>query len=122
MSQRCQIRTSSRLFNRLVGAEQNGCRQRHTQRARCLEVCYQLEARRAFDGQIGGCRSVIDNCIEMGLVEVGTVILIKKHDQDVPDNWSLLGDDVIDNLKAKVDVAQFTGLHKKTVNGRQDCG
>ena len=58
----------------------------------------------------------------MGLVEVGTVILIKKHDQDVPDNWSLLGDDVIDNLKAKVDVAQFTGLHKKTVNGRQDCG
>jgi hypothetical protein len=55
MSQRRQIRTSARLFNHLVGAEQNGCRQRHTQRARCLEVRYQLEARWAFDGQIGGC-------------------------------------------------------------------
>lgn len=62
----------------------------------------------------------VDTC-KFGLIEVGTVVLVKKHDQDVSDNWTLLGDDIIDGLRAKIDVSEFTGLHKKTVNHLDRC-
>ena len=59
---------------------------------------------------------VIDVCIDFDIIEKGTVILIKNYDQEVGDNWTLLGNEIVDQLKAKVDVSQFDSLHKKTVN------
>lgn len=61
--------------------------------------------------------SVIMACVEFGLIEIGTVILVKSPDQAaVGDNWTMLADDLLDELRARVDVSEFTGLHKKTVN------
>ncbi|SHH04280.1 ATP-binding protein [Bradyrhizobium erythrophlei] len=62
-----------------------------------------------FDG-------VVETCVEMGILEHGQVILIKAADQELGDNWTFLGEDVIAALKAKVDVTQFTGLHQKNMN------
>jgi len=60
--------------------------------------------------------TVIDTCLDLGLLETGTVILLKKGIQDVPDNWTELGQDIVEALKAKIDVSEFTALHKKTVD------
>jgi hypothetical protein len=58
---------------------------------------------------------VIDTLLHFNLIEVGTVILVKQHDQEIGDNWTLLGDDIVDRLREKLDISQFTGLHQKTV-------
>jgi hypothetical protein len=64
----------------------------------------------------GDAESVIMTAVEFGLIEVGQVILVKDHDKEVPGDWSFLADDLIDELRNRVDVSEFTGLHKKTVN------
>jgi Histidine kinase-, DNA gyrase B-, and HSP90-like ATPase len=51
-----------------------------------------------------------------GLIESNQVILIKGEDQDLGDNWTWLGDDIIPGLRAKVNVSEFTGLHSKSYN------
>ncbi|MGX9944944.1 hypothetical protein ACTG4Q_21000 [Bradyrhizobium denitrificans] len=53
---------------------------------------------------------------EFGLIEVGTVILVKGHDQTVAGDWTMLADDMIQPIRDRVDVSEFTGLHKKTIN------
>lgn len=53
---------------------------------------------------------------EFGLIEVGTVILVKSEDQEVPGDWSMLADDMIESIRNRVNVAEFTGLHKKTIH------
>lgn len=57
--------------------------------------------------------SVIMTAFEFGLIEVGTVILVKDWDKDVSGDWHYVGDDFIDQLRERVDVSEFTGLHKK---------
>ncbi|ARQ95238.1 rIIA lysis inhibitor [Bradyrhizobium phage BDU-MI-1] len=58
--------------------------------------------------------SIIMTAVEFGLIEVGTVILVKDHDKEVPEGWTYLMDDMIDDFRDRVDVSEFTGLHKKT--------
>jgi hypothetical protein len=60
--------------------------------------------------------NIFKELIELGLLEVGQVILLKQHDQELSDDWAPLGEDFIPALKAKVDVVQLSGLHAKTVN------
>jgi len=61
--------------------------------------------------------SVVMAAVEFGLIEVGTVILVKSPDQAaVGDNWNMVADDLLDELRSRVDVSEFTGLHKKTTN------
>ncbi|MGC0389379.1 hypothetical protein ABIF91_001733 [Bradyrhizobium sp. USDA 241] len=60
--------------------------------------------------------SFISTCVELGILEVGQVILLKDADKDVPENWTLLGDELISELQAKIDVTQFTGLYQKNIN------
>ncbi|MEH2517397.1 hypothetical protein V1279_002970 [Bradyrhizobium sp. AZCC 1610] len=68
------------------------------------------------DVSLSSLDDVTHVCVELGLIEAGTVILIKKHDQEVPDGWTHIGDDIVEGLRGKVNVAEFTGLHKKTIN------
>jgi hypothetical protein len=60
--------------------------------------------------------SFIMTCVEFGLIEIGTVILVKAHDQTGAGGWSMLADDMIADIRSRVDFSEFTGLHKKTVN------
>jgi hypothetical protein len=53
---------------------------------------------------------------EFGLLEVGTVILVKAPDQEIPGDWGMLADDMVDDLRAKVNVEEFTGLYKKNLH------
>lgn len=60
--------------------------------------------------------SVIMTAVEFGLIDVGQVILVKDHDKEVSGDWHFLMDDMVDDIRSRVDVSEFTGLHKKTVN------
>jgi hypothetical protein len=60
--------------------------------------------------------NIFKGLIELGLLEVGQIILLKQQDQELSDDWAPLGEDFIPALKAKVDVVQLSGLHAKTVN------
>jgi hypothetical protein len=60
--------------------------------------------------------SVIMAAFEFGLIEVGQVILVKDWDKEVPGDWHYVADDMIDDLRDRVDVSEFTGLHKKQLN------
>lgn len=60
--------------------------------------------------------SVIMTAFEFGLIEVGTVILVKDYDKEVVGDWHFLMDDMVNEIRDRVDVSEFTGLHKKTVN------
>lgn len=60
--------------------------------------------------------TLISTCVELGILEVGQVILLKDADKEVPENWTLLGDELIAELQAKIDVTQFTGLYQKNIN------
>src|SRR5262245_24123630 len=53
-------RWSSTLFDRLVGPQQNGLRDRQPERLRRLEVDHQLELGGLFDGEIGGLGALQD--------------------------------------------------------------
>jgi Histidine kinase-, DNA gyrase B-, and HSP90-like ATPase len=66
--------------------------------------------------QYSDAESVIMTAVEFGLIEVGQIILVKDYDKEVPGDWSFIADDLIDELRNRVDVAEFTGLHRKTVN------
>jgi len=66
--------------------------------------------------QLHEVRTVVNTCVHFGLIEEGAVILIKKDDQEIGDNWTLLGDEMIDHLRTKVDLTVFTGLHHKTLS------
>jgi hypothetical protein len=60
---------------------------------------------------------VIKTCVDFGLIEAGTVILVKSKDQvALGENWTMLADDLVDDLRSRVNVEEFTGLHKKSVN------
>ena len=62
-------------------------------------------------------KDVISTAYDLGLVETGTMIVIKGEDHAAyGDNWTLFGDDLIPDLQAKVDLAEFTGLHQKSFN------
>ena len=68
------------------------------------------------DISLSALDGVMQTCVDLGLIETDTVILIKKWDQEIPDGWTKIGDDIIEALRDKVNIAEFTGLHKKTVN------
>ncbi|WP_029081189.1 ATP-binding protein [Bradyrhizobium sp. th.b2] len=54
--------------------------------------------------------------VEFGLIEVGTVILVKNYDQEVSGDWTMVADDMIEDIRGRVNVEEFTGLHKKTLH------
>lgn len=77
---------------------------------------YRLHSSMTGSIQFSEAESFTMAAVEFGLLEVGTVILVKSSDQDVPGDWSMLADDMIDPIRSKVNVAEFTGLHKKSLH------
>jgi hypothetical protein len=76
---------------------------------------------RLHDGQAGAIdfsatESFIRSMVEFQLIEVGTIILVKSSDQEVPGDWTMLANDMVEELKGRVNVQEFTGLHKKTLH------
>lgn len=65
--------------------------------------------------QLHQLRDIVSVCVEFGFLEQDTVIVVKKDDQELGEGWTLLGNDMIDLLRTKVDLAVFTGLHHKTL-------
>jgi hypothetical protein len=56
---------------------------------------------------------VIKTCVELRILDPETVILIKTPDEELGENWTWLGDDIIQGLRDRIDLSQFTGLHNK---------
>lgn len=54
--------------------------------------------------------------VKWGFLDPGTTILVKDQDQEVPDNWTFLGPDLIEQLKTKIDLSEHTGLRHKTLS------
>jgi hypothetical protein len=88
----------------------------HGYRRRGGNDFYRLHSDQGTSISFSDTESFIMTCFEFGLVEVGTVLLVKAHDQEVAGDWSMFADDMIDAIRDKVDVSEFTGLHKKTIN------
>ncbi|SDK44519.1 ATP-binding protein [Bradyrhizobium ottawaense] len=65
--------------------------------------------------QFSDAESVIMTAVEFGLIEVGQVILVKDYDKEVSGDWNFIADDLLDALRDRVDVSEFTGLHHKTL-------
>ena len=62
-------------------------------------------------------KQVISTSYDLGLIEEGTMVVVQNEEHAaLGDNWTLLCEDLIPDLQAKVDVATFTGLHKKSFN------
>jgi hypothetical protein len=77
---------------------------------------YRLHDDQAGAIDFSAAESFIRSMVEFQLVEVGTVILVKSSDQEIPGDWTMLANDMVEELKAKVNVQEFTGLHKKTLH------
>jgi hypothetical protein len=77
---------------------------------------YRLHSTMTGSIDFSSTESFTMSAVEFGLLEVGTVILVKSSDQDVPGDWSMLADDMIDDIRNRVNVAEFTGLHKKSLH------
>jgi hypothetical protein len=77
---------------------------------------YRLHDAQAGSMDFNSTESFIRSMVEFELIEVGTVILVKSSDQDVPGDWTMLANDMVEELKGRVNVAEFTGLHKKTIH------
>lgn len=60
--------------------------------------------------------TLIKLCVKFGFIDPGTTVLVKQPGQEVPDNWTMLGPELIDQLKDKVDLTEQTGLKDKTLS------
>ncbi|TYO65449.1 hypothetical protein FXV83_16065 [Bradyrhizobium hipponense] len=77
---------------------------------------YRLHGSQTASISFSDVEGFVMTAFEFGLIEVGTVILVKSQDQVVQGDWTMLADDMIQPIRDKVNVAEFTGLHKKSLN------
>ncbi|WP_316207483.1 ATP-binding protein [Bradyrhizobium sp. SZCCHNR3118] len=67
--------------------------------------------------QLASFRDIVETAYELGLVEAGTTIVVKNADHaDLGEGWTMLGDDLIPDLQAKIDMRVFHGLHQKSMS------
>jgi len=77
---------------------------------------YRLHSSQGGSISLSETEAFVRFAVEAGMIEVGTVILVKSADQEVPGDWSMLADDMVEPIRAMVNVEEFTGLHKKTLH------
>lgn len=77
---------------------------------------FKLHSEQDSSISLSEAESFMMTAVEFGLIEVGTVILVKAHDQELSDDWTMVADDMIEDIRGRVNIEEFTGLHKKTLH------
>ncbi|WP_316196669.1 ATP-binding protein [Bradyrhizobium sp. SZCCHNS3053] len=77
---------------------------------------YRLHARQVGSMEFAKVEAFVMTAFEFGLIEQGTVILVKNEDQEVPGDWTLLAEDMIPDIRSRIDMSEFNGIRKKTIN------